>query len=199
MNNIQSTHFVAGAAIIVLAGLAFYFYTPNSNLSDIEPEQTATTTEQDIATTTEEGPETDAQTPNEVGSGKAKLELTFESAPTPQSGPTVILGPRKKATSPTEALEFFAEALAAQNVERAVSYFRKDVQEGYRTAFTTRYKDEQHPVVTAYYDGDVKEVELLDPSYGLYEIRVHPKNSPRGYTVNFVYDNSVGEFVILEL
>ncbi len=113
---------------------------------------------------------------------------------------TIDLGPRKKAGSPAAALQYFAEAMKAGDRERAISYFGADQQEQYRRVFKNEFTGLQHPVVTAYFNGKVDDAELIQPRYGLYEIRVYPtKDSESSFSVNTLYDSTAGEFVLTEL
>lgn len=107
--------------------------------------------------------------------------------------------PRKEATSPAEALQYFALAQQAQDIERALTYFHPSVQEQYRNSFETEYKNKIHPVALAYTTGKVDDVQLVEPRQGLYEIAVYPAGSQIPFRPRFVYESTTGEFVILEL
>ena len=198
MNNIKNTHIAGGVVLLIVAGLAIYFYAPTrQERPEITEGHTATTTQEKTATTTEgdTATETDVQTTSKTANTRPKLEVSVVNEPLPK----IALGPRQKADSPASALKFFAEAMVAKDYARASSYFNSEAQAQYQASFEQDYKELQHPIVRAYYDGKVEEAQLVDPIDGLYEIAVYPLGSSLAYRPRFAYSASAGEFVILEL
>ncbi|MDP2650111.1 MAG: hypothetical protein Q8P16_00930, partial [bacterium] len=128
-------------------------------------------------------------------SAVSQLVIGVENTNTPT---TVELGPRQRADSAASALAFFAEAMVANDYERAASYFSANVRDSYRASFEGQ-NGAQHAVVRAYYGGTVEDVQLVDPKYGIYEIAVYPAGSPLPFRPRFAYNAEAGEYVILEL
>lgn len=174
--------------------------------ADTQITETATTTEETATTTNEDNEEVTSEQESSVTQNTTSPQANT-TPPTQNSNvqvrvetqQKVELGPRKAATvSPRAALDYFVEAIQAGDIERAVSYFTESVRDGYHTTFEEyAARGQQHPVVTAYLTGTVGEVELIQPEHGIYEIRVTPKGSELGYTLNFFFEN--GEFRIWEL
>jgi len=126
--------------------------------------------------------------------------LVDSNADTQVENTTMVeLGPRQKASSAEAALQFFVEAMEANDYDRAASYFHSNVQAQHRASFEEGASGSQHVVVRAYRSGTVEEGKFVDEQYGIYEIAVYPQGSQLPYRPRFAYDASVGEWTILEL
>lgn len=182
--------------VIALGGFA-YFYAPV--VDDVTPstdevaemlDETATTTPQETDTTENES------------TGETTVTVTQETqttTPAPQAIVKKDLGPRQKADSPNSALTFFAEAMVANDFERAASYFFPHLRAQYQAEFEAAGRmGAQHAVVSSYYSGTVDPVELIDPDNGIYEIAVYPLGSPLPFRTNYAYNAETGEFLFTE-
>ncbi|MBL4644549.1 MAG: hypothetical protein JKX80_01650 [Candidatus Pacebacteria bacterium] len=193
-------------AVIIIIAIALWKLnsTQDRTLEQVVTEETAPTTQEitdeAISAAEEIAKETTSTEEPKKPTVNSNPPLQFAVEPQTQDTPEKIeLGPRQPATvSPMAALIFFMEAMQAGDIERAVSYFRADLQDSYRTSFTTQYKN-GHPVVRVYALGNIGEVELIDPQSGLYEIPVYLGQSEQAFRLNFMFDSSVQEFVITEL
>lgn len=203
----QKNILIALGAIVALALIVWGIQnSPASQQKTNTPEEQTTTTAQTetVATSTETEVQdeennvevtttTQTETTTQTNTGTQQAtNATTQAQQEPKE-----LGPRQPATvSPLAALQFFAEAYAAGDQERALSYFADSVRDQYRASFK-EYEGREHPVVRAYFTGEVGPVELIQPEHGIYEVRVRPFGSKGAYTVNFFFEN--GEFRIWEL
>ena len=110
------------------------------------------------------------------------------------------LNMRQPAKTPIDAVEFFAKALENGDIDRAISYFKLEVQDGYRKSFEEYASNGHiHPVAQAFLNGVVDPVRLIDSLSGIYEIAIYPNASSLPFRVNVMYDNRTQEFVVTEL
>jgi hypothetical protein len=210
LKNINAAYvFTATVIIIILAVVAYFYYNNPQTVQTETATTTATTTEERVQSTsnTDANKDTMAQksetetvapasnSESTSSAGDSPLQVTVQS--TPQS--PAELGPRQKATSPALALKFFAEAMTARDYERAASYFTPHLQDPFQESFEEKDPGATYPTVSAYFNGEVEEVQLVDPKYGIYEIAVYPQGSQLPFRPRFAYDASIGEYVILEL
>jgi len=195
MKYITHKNIVIVAVFVVLGGLGIWtLNSAGTSPQAILEETSATTTPREVSESEDIEP-TLSEAVVSVESLSPTQDTREEFPPTP-----IELGPRQKAELPGDALRLFAEAMKAGDRERALSYFIANQQEQYRNVFEKENKDKQHPVVTAYYNGRVGTAELIQPKYGLYEIIVYPTpNAINGFSINALYDSTVGEFVLTEL
>jgi len=205
MENKYTIYYVLIGALILGGAVAFMVFRSGALKDSKVVELTATSTTEEfadvMATSTDEEQEMNQTSEVAVTSSTGGGEGTASPQTVNLADliPHITLGPRVRADSPSAALKYFAEAIAGDDVERALSYMRADVQEQYRAAFETHYQTKPHPVVVAYYNGTVKDSKLIEPKYGWYEIDVYPSGSTLPYKIYAEYDSSVGAFVLTEL
>lgn len=209
-NTKYKDRWIAGVAALtlILIGIAFLFYWPSSDDTEFSPvpqeEQRHydehTTQETEVSGDFENGSASSVGDTVIAESSSASLSPMPAEQQTEGSEPQeVTQSPRRVADSAATALDAFAAAMRANNVERALSYFAPRVREQYRESFMQWNSPAAHPVVQAYYSGTVDPVELIDPDFGLYEIAVYPRGSQLPFRLNFAYSSEVGEYIILEL
>ncbi len=210
LKNKDALYALTAVIILLAVGIGLYAYTANKKVAlpadtgMVEEEQRETTGDES-ATTTPQSDES-ADTPrtetaqSQTTNTQPAAAAGAGTAQNTQQVPQVDLGPRQVADSPASALYYFARAMSVKDTERALTYIEPSARASYRVAFEQRAAREAlHPVVQAYYTGDVADVELVDPEYGIYEIAVYPKGSQLPFRVRFAYNAQAGEFLILEL
>jgi len=199
MEYINQRNIAITAVLIVVIALGGYAYVTNSSQENGKSIGAETeTAEGEVATSTmaQESDDTgSAETTSQTTTAAQETQVTTKPAKLEKKD----LGPRQKAESPGDALRLFAEAMVANDFERAASYFSPEFQAQFQAEFEAKGKPgAQHLVVYAYYNGKVDSVELIDPQNGIYEIAVYPPASPFPFRTNYTYNAEVQEFVMTE-
>ncbi len=200
MEYINQRNLIIAAGLLVVIALGAYAYFNGAAQNEVPGLVTELeTVEEGAATTTQQQEdETTATVATETTATAQGTTQQQETTQAPTKAEKKELGPRQKAGSPGDALRLFAEAMVANDAQRAASYFSPHLQADYEASFNTYNDMARHPVVFAYYNGKVDPVQLIDPDNGIYEIAVYPGGGPLPFRTNYMFNADMQEFVITE-